>query len=79
MIYWSFQFCYVAAVFLWLTGAVLLLREFFGEYRGEQDKWNKAHESPRSMTVPLMILAGLAVIGGWIGDRFPEEVEILTV
>ncbi len=28
------------------------------------------HESPPSMTVPLMILAGLSIVGGWIG--WPE-------
>jgi NADH-quinone oxidoreductase subunit L len=40
---------------------------FFGDYRGDREKWDKAHESPRAMTVPLMILAGLAIVGGWIG------------
>ena len=29
------------------------------------------HESPSSMTVPLMILAGLSIVGGWIG--WPES------
>ena len=46
MIYWSFQFFYVAAVFLWLTGAVLLLREFFSEYRGKVfDDSNLSHRA----------------------------------
>jgi NADH-quinone oxidoreductase subunit L len=40
---------------------------FFGSYRGERERWDKAHESPRSMTVPLMLLAVLSVVGGWIG------------
>jgi len=40
---------------------------FFGSYRGDPEKWEKAHESPRTMTVPLMVLALLAVVGGWIG------------
>jgi len=40
---------------------------FFGAYRGDSETWDKAHESPRSMTVPLMALALLSVIGGWIG------------
>jgi NADH-quinone oxidoreductase subunit L len=40
---------------------------FFGKYRGDEERWSKAHESPRSMTVPLMILALLSVVGGWIG------------
>ena len=40
---------------------------FFGEYRGDREKWDKAHESPSSMTVPLMLLAVLSIVGGWIG------------
>jgi NADH-quinone oxidoreductase subunit L len=36
---------------------------FFGSYRGK----GKAHESPRVMTVPLMILAGFAVLLGLVG------------
>ncbi|HXZ79031.1 MAG TPA: NADH-quinone oxidoreductase subunit L [Terriglobales bacterium] len=49
---------------------------FFGEYRGEtgggQGSNHHAHgghphESPRVMLIPLIILAVLAVIGGWIG------------
>jgi NADH-quinone oxidoreductase subunit L len=40
---------------------------FFGKYRGEEDNWKKVHESPASMTVPLMILALLSIVGGWIG------------
>ncbi len=40
---------------------------FFGEFRGSKEKWAGAHESPRTMTVPLMILGGLSVIGGFVG------------
>jgi NADH-quinone oxidoreductase subunit L len=40
---------------------------FFGKFRGDQEKWDHAHESPRTMTVPLMILAVLSIVGGWIG------------
>jgi len=40
---------------------------FYGEHRGDHHVWDHAHESPRSMTVPLMILAVLSVIGGWVG------------
>jgi len=32
-----------------------------------QEKFDHAHESPASMTVPLMILAFLAVFAGWVG------------
>ncbi|HTR67606.1 MAG TPA: NADH-quinone oxidoreductase subunit L [Terriglobales bacterium] len=59
---------------------------FFGEYRGEAEHEHDAHgtghdssshghggihESPKVMLVPLVILAVLSVIGGWIGsERF---------
>jgi NADH-quinone oxidoreductase subunit L len=40
---------------------------FFGTYRGDRHTFDHAHESPKAMTVPLMILAALSVVGGWIG------------
>ena len=39
---------------------------FFGTARGEAAS-HGAHESPRSMTVPLGILAVLSVVGGFVG------------
>jgi NADH-quinone oxidoreductase subunit L len=35
---------------------------FFGEPRGK----THAHESPRSMTIPLIVLATLSVVAGWV-------------
>ncbi len=40
---------------------------FKGNSRVEHDVEHHIHESPKSMTVPLMILAVLSVVGGWIG------------
>lgn len=40
---------------------------FSGNFRGTEAQASHLHESPLSMTVPLMILAVLAVIGGYIG------------
>ena len=40
---------------------------FYGGYRGDHHTFDHAHESPKAMTVPLMILAGLSVVGGWVG------------
>ncbi len=40
---------------------------FFGSHRGDAERWREVHESPGSMTVPLVILAALSVVGGWIG------------
>ena len=39
---------------------------FFGKPK-DQEKFNHAHESPKSMTVPLCILAFLSVFAGWVG------------
>jgi NADH-quinone oxidoreductase subunit L len=49
----------------------LVFLTFFGESRVPHDVEHHIHESPRSMTVPLIILALLSVVGGWIG--WPES------
>jgi NADH-quinone oxidoreductase subunit L len=48
----------------------LVFLTFFGESRVPPAVEHHIHESPSSMTVPLMILAVLSVVGGWIG--WPE-------
>jgi NADH-quinone oxidoreductase subunit L len=40
---------------------------FYGKFRGDQHAFDHAHESPKSMWVPLAILAALSLVGGWIG------------
>jgi NADH-quinone oxidoreductase subunit L len=40
---------------------------FYGEFRGTPEQEAHVHESPKSMTVPLVILAFLSIVGGWIG------------
>ncbi len=63
---------------LWLVGTVaagitafymfrLVFLTFFGDSRMDPEVEKHVHESPYSMTVPLMILAALAVAGGWVG------------
>jgi NADH-quinone oxidoreductase subunit L len=63
---------------LWLLGLIgsiftsfymfrLLFLTFFGEFRGTQKQLSHLHESPKSMTIPLIVLAGLSVVGGFIG------------
>jgi NADH-quinone oxidoreductase subunit L len=44
---------------------------FHGSFRGGDDAEHHLHESPRSMTVPLIILGGLSVVGGFVG--FPGQ------
>ena len=49
----------------------LVFLTFFGESRVPHEVAHHIHESPRSMTWPLIILALLSVVGGWIG--WPES------
>jgi NADH-quinone oxidoreductase subunit L len=67
---------------LWLLGFItagmtafymfrLVNMTFFGTSRVEHEVEHHIHESPSSMTVPLMILAVLSVVGGWVG--WPES------
>jgi NADH-quinone oxidoreductase subunit L len=39
---------------------------FFGKPKDEE-KFHHAHESPKSMTIPLCILAFLSIFAGWVG------------
>jgi len=45
----------------------LYVLTFRGEFRGDHHTWAHAHESPSSMTIPLIILAVLSVVGGYVG------------
>jgi NADH-quinone oxidoreductase subunit L len=45
----------------------LLFLTFYGKSRVPHEIEHHIHESPASMTVPLMILALLSVVGGWVG------------
>ncbi len=40
---------------------------FTGKFRGTNDQEHHLHESPLSMTLPLMVLAVLSIVGGFIG------------
>ena len=44
---------------------------FLGKFRGTAEQEHHLHESPAAMTIPLILLAMLAVVGGWIG--IPEQ------
>ena len=56
----------------------LLFMTFYGECRADDETRHHIHESPRTMTIPLVILAVLSVVGGYIalpmhllwGDQF---------
>lgn len=49
----------------------MLFLTFFGTYRGTHHAEEKIHESPKSMTFPLIVLAVLSAVGGIIG--IPES------
>lgn len=45
----------------------LLFITFFGSFRGAEEQRHHIHESPAAMTIPLIILAILSIIGGFVG------------
>lgn len=62
----------------WLLGVItslmtafymfrLLYLTFFGKFRGTHEQEHHLHESPKAMTIPLIVLALLSVIGGFAG------------
>jgi len=79
---------------LWLLGFItagmtafymfrLVNMTFFGSSRVDHEVEHHIHESPKSMTVPLMILAFCSIFAGWLGwphslggsDRFGKFLE----
>jgi NADH-quinone oxidoreductase subunit L len=45
----------------------LLFITFSGKFRGTHEQEHHLHESPAAMTIPLIILAVLSIIGGFVG------------
>lgn len=63
---------------LWILGVIgamltafymfrMMFLTFWGKFRGTAEQEHHLHESPKSMTIPLIVLAVLSVIGGFIG------------
>ena len=78
------KFLYVVGV---LTAALtafymfrLLFITFNGSFRGDEEQRHHIHESPVAMSLPLIILAVLSVIGGFVGvpEVFMHGGERLT-
>src|SRR5574340_1479364 len=40
---------------------------FFGYSRANEHVEHHIHDSPPTMTVPLIVLAVLSIVGGWVG------------
>src|SRR5215211_3974239 len=45
----------------------LLFVTFGGSFRGTEEQRHHIHESPAAMTIPLIVLAVLSIIGGFVG------------
>ncbi len=45
----------------------MLFLTFYGKFRGTHEQEHHLHESPATMTIPLIVLAVLSVLGGFIG------------
>ncbi len=58
----------------------LLFITFTGKFRGTKEQEHHLHESPALMTIPLIILAVLAAIGGFVGipEVFIKDGDKLT-
>jgi NADH-quinone oxidoreductase subunit L len=62
---------YGIALFTAMLTAFYMFRLFFitftGKFRGTQEQDHHLHESPAAMTIPLIVLAILSIIGGFVG------------
>jgi NADH-quinone oxidoreductase subunit L len=65
-------------IFLYVVGVItagltafymfrLLFITFNGSFRGDEEQRAHIHESPMAMTLPLIVLAILSIIGGFVG------------
>lgn len=45
----------------------LYVMTFFGQFRGTHEQEHHLHESPSAITIPLIILAILSAVGGFVG------------
>jgi NADH-quinone oxidoreductase subunit L len=69
---------YAVSPLVWLAGVVvslltsfymfrLVFLTFYGNFRSSEEVRSHVHESPSTMTIPLIVLAVLSVIGGFMG------------
>lgn len=61
-LYWILGF--IGALFTAFYMFRMLFLTFYGKFRGTDEQAKHIHESPASMTIPLIVLATLSVIGG---------------
>ncbi|HTR02747.1 MAG TPA: NADH-quinone oxidoreductase subunit L [Thermoanaerobaculia bacterium] len=51
----------------------LLTLTFWGTFRGTKEQEHHVHESPSTMTIPLVVLAFLSVVSGYVGVPIIEH------
>ncbi len=61
---WALLFIIAAMTAIYMFRMYYLT--FYGDFRGSKEQESHLHESPKSMTIPLIILALLSVVGGFI-------------
>ena len=75
---------YVLGVITSLMTAFYMFRLYFltfsGTFRGTDHQSNHLHESPIAMTLPLIVLALLSIVGGFVGipNVFAENAHLLS-
>ncbi len=67
---------YAAAALTAFYMGRLLCMTFFGACRADRHTQEHLHESPPVMTIPLVVLAVAAAVGGWL--PIPHVVELVT-
>ena len=93
----GFYWVWAIGLFVALLTAFYMFRlmglTFWGDYRGPKELWNRIVESPRVMTIPLILLAipsvflgialglplGNSVISQWLAPVFHEAEEMLAL
>ncbi|KQS94128.1 NADH-quinone oxidoreductase subunit L [Chryseobacterium sp. Leaf394] len=63
-VYWVILFLLAATTAAYMFRLYYLT--FHGEFRGTEEQKHHLHESPSTMTLPLIVLAVLSVLGGFI-------------
>jgi NADH-quinone oxidoreductase subunit L len=62
---------YVFGIIAAMMTAFYMFRLYFltfnGTFRGTEDQHHHLHESPAAMTIPLIVLAILSIVGGYVG------------
>ncbi len=77
---YAFWLLVVAAMFTSFYSWRLIFLTFYGAPRGDHHAHDHAHESPKVMTIPLMVLAVGAIFAGmiWYGSFFGNHEKVLS-